>query len=482
MDVHVTRSTLRGSARAPPSKSYTHRALLAAGYGAGATVESPLVSADTRATARAVTAFGGAVEPASGAFADGAAESGAPAGADADPIADADALAVAGFDGRPAVPDDVIDCANSGTTTRLVAAAAALADGTSVITGDASLRSRPQGPLLDALSDLGVRAESTRGNGQAPLVVTGPLSGGAVAIPGDVSSQYVTALLMAGAVTDEGVEIDLTTPLKSAPYVDITLELLADFGVEATPHDSDGDPLDRAAGAAGFSVPGGQTYEPAGGSYAVPGDFSSISYLLGAGAVAAADGGELRIEGARPSAQGDAAIVGIVDEMGAAVDWDRDAGVIAVERGTLSGTAVGVGDTPDLLPTIAALGAVADGETRIENCEHVRYKETDRVSAMAEELQRLGAETTEEPDTLTIHGAESDLQGATVDGRADHRIVMALAVAALAAEGTTTIRGAEHVDRLVPRLLRDNGRPRDGRGTRGVKPPTCGGARLRAPF
>ena len=439
MHVHVTRSTLRGSARAPPSKSYTHRALLAAGYGAGATVESPLVSADTRATARAVTAFGGAVEPAGE----------APAGAGTDPIADADALAVAGFDGRPGVPDDVIDCANSGTTTRLVAAAAALADGTTVMTGDASLRSRPQGPLLDALSDLGVRAESTRGNGQAPLVVTGPLSGGTVAIPGDVSSQYVTALLMAGAVTDEGVEIELTTPLKSAPYVDITLELLADFGVEATPRDGDGDPLDRAAGAAGFSVPGGQTYEPAGGSYAVPGDFSSISYLLGAGAVAA-DGGELRIEGARPSAQGDAAIVEIVDEMGAAVDWDRDAGVIAVERGALSGTAVDVGDTPDLLPTIAALGAVADGETRIENCEHVRYKETDRVSAMAEELEALGAETTEEPDALTIHGAESDLRGATVDGRADHRIVMALAVAALAAEGTTTIRGAEHVDVSFP--------------------------------
>jgi len=109
-----------------------------------------------------------------------------------------------------------------------------------------------------------------------------------------------------------------------------------------------------------------------------------------------------------------------------------------------------VGGTPDLLPTIAALGAVADGETRIENCEHVRYKETDRVSAMAEELEKLGAETTEGRDVLTIHGGESDLVGATVDGRADHRIVMALSVAALAAEGTTTVRGAEHVDVSFP--------------------------------
>ncbi|WP_256402926.1 3-phosphoshikimate 1-carboxyvinyltransferase [Halorubrum salinum] len=458
MDVHVTTSTVRGTTRAPPSKSYTHRALLAAGYSDRAVVRSPLVSADTRATARAVRAFGGRVgagdtDGSAADVDDSAATDSADAhGGSADPaIPDgAGALSVDGFGGRPAVPADVIDCANSGTTMRLVTAAAALADGTTVLTGDGSLRSRPQGPLLDALADLGVRAESTRNNGLAPLVVTGPLAGGEVAIPGDVSSQYVTALLMAGAVTDEGVEIDLTTPLKSAPYVDITLELLDEFGVEATPVDDGGDPIDGAAGAAGFSVPGGQSYEPAGGSYAVPGDFSSISYLLAAGAVAGDDGETVRIEGARPSAQGDAAIVEITERMGAAVDWDRDAGEIAVERAPLSGATVDVGDTPDLLPTIAALGAVAEGDTRIENCEHVRYKETDRVSAMAEELERMGAETTEEPDVLTVHGDESDLRGATVDGRADHRIVMALAVAALAAEGTTTIRGAEHVDVSFP--------------------------------
>ena len=440
MDVHVTRSDLRGTARAPPSKSYTHRALLAAGYSDGATVESPLISADTRATARAVTAFGGSVAPAGNA--------GEPE-AESD-FADADALAVEGFDGRPGVPDDVIDCANSGTTMRLVTAAAALADGTTVLTGDGSLRSRPQGPLLTALADLGVRAESTRGNGQAPLVVSGPLDGGDVAIPGDVSSQYVTALLMAGAVTERGIEVELTTDLKSAPYVDITLELLADFGVEATPVDDAGDALDGAAGAAGFVVEGGQSYAPEGGSYAVPGDFSSISYLVAAGAVAAEPGEPVRIEGARPSAQGDAAIVDIAERMGADIEWDRDAGVITVRRSDLAGVEVDVGDTPDLLPTIAALGAVADGDTRIVNCEHVRYKETDRVAAMAEELEALGAETTEEPDVLTVHGSESDLRGATVDGRADHRIVMSLAVAALVAEGTTTIRGGEHVDVSFP--------------------------------
>jgi 3-phosphoshikimate 1-carboxyvinyltransferase len=414
MNVQVTRSGVRGTVQAPPSKSYTHRAILAAGYADDARVTDPLVSADTRATMRAVDAYGGEVERAD----------------------DDSHLSIAGFEGRPDVPADVIDCANSGTTMRLVTATAALADGTTVLTGDESLRSRPQGPLLDAIQQLGGRAESTRGNGQAPLVIGGPVDGGTVSIPGDVSSQYITALLMAGAVTDEGIDIDLETELKSAPYVQITLEVLDAFGVDA--HETD----------AGFAVDGGQAYDPAGGEYAVPGDFSSMSYLLAAGALAGDD--ELLVQGAQPSAQGDSAIVSILEDMGADLDWDRDAGEIAVQQSALDGVTVGVEDTPDLLPTIAVLGAAADGTTTITDCEHVRYKETDRVSAMAEALTKMGASVEEEQATLTIHGGETDLQGATVDGRADHRIIMSLAVAGMVADGTTEIAGAEHVDVSFP--------------------------------
>ncbi|WEL17274.1 3-phosphoshikimate 1-carboxyvinyltransferase [Halorhabdus sp. SVX81] len=415
MDIHVTPSTLAGRVQAPPSKSYTHRAILAAGYADGATVRDPLVSADTEATMGAVEAYGGSVERG------------------------VDALEVTGFDGRPAVPGTVVDCANSGTTMRLVTATAALADGITVLTGDDSLRSRPQGPLLDAIGQLGGRAESSRANGQAPLVVKGPVDGGTVSIPGDVSSQYITALLMAGAVTDEGIEIDLETELKSAPYVDITIEVLDAFGV------------DVESTAAGFDVAGGQTYDPAGGEYAVPGDFSSMSYLLAAGALAAPDG--LTVTSAHPSAQGDSAIVDVLERMGADIDWDRDAGEITVSQSSLSGVEVSVADTPDLLPTISVLGAVADGDTRIVDCEHVRYKETDRVAAMAEELTAMGASVTEEPETLTIHGDDTDLSGAVVDGRADHRIVMSLAVAGLVADGETTVKGGEHVDVSFPNFF-----------------------------
>jgi 3-phosphoshikimate 1-carboxyvinyltransferase len=348
------------------------------------------------------------------------------------------ALDVTGFAGRPDVPGDIVDCANSGTTMRLVTATAALGDGLTVLTGDNSLRSRPQGPLLEAIEALGGRAESTRGNGQAPLVVGGPIDGGHVSIPGDVSSQYVTALLMAGAVTETGIDIELETELKSAPYVEITRELLADYGIGTTETST------------GFRVAGGQSYEPTNREYHVPGDFSSMSYLLSMGALAAAENEELVVEGAVPSAQGDSAIVDILERMGADIHWDRDNAVATVRWSPLTGVEVDVGDTPDLLPTIATLGAAADGTTRIRNCEHVRYKETDRVSAMAEELTKMGAVVEEERDVLTVHGGETTLSGATVDGRADHRIVMSLAVAGLVADGETTVQGAEHVDVSFP--------------------------------
>lgn len=412
MDITLRRSSISGTVRAPGSKSYTHRALLAGGYATGVQIHDPLLSADTRATIRAVEAFGGSVRVEKG------------------------SVTVDGFGGSPRVPADVLDCANSGTTIRLVTATAALADGTTVLTGDQSLRSRPQGSLLSAIEQLGGRAESTRGNGQAPLVITGPIDGGTVRIPGDVSSQYVTALLMAGPSTPSGIEIALETELKSAPYVEITREVLADFGI------------DTEVDGREYSVAGDQSYEPADGEYTVPGDFSSISYLLAAGAIAADE--PVNVRRAYPGAQGDTAIVDVLTAMDADLDWDRSQGVITIWNSDLQATTVDVGDTPDLLPTIAVLGAFAEGTTRITNAEHVRYKETDRVAAMASELERLGARVSEDTDELVIHGDDSTLIGGRVDGYSDHRVIMALAVAALGAEGETTIQDAEHVDVSFP--------------------------------
>ncbi|MFB6109959.1 MAG: 3-phosphoshikimate 1-carboxyvinyltransferase [Halodesulfurarchaeum sp.] len=406
MHATVSASTLGGRVAAPPSKSYTHRAVFAGAYGTGSEIHRPLLSADTRASMRAVEAFGATVTERES------------------------AISVTGFGDRPRVPEDVLDCANSGTTIRLAMGAAGLVDGLTVLTGDESLRSRPQGPMLDAIEQLGGRARSTRGNGRAPIVVDGWAGGGTVRIPGDVSSQFITSLLMAGARTESGIEIELTSPLKSGPYVEITIDVLADFGVSVKRTDQ------------GFSVPGRQPYEAPAEGYTVPGDFSAASYLLAAGAIA---GGEVTVEGLYPGPQGDSAIVSILERMGADVDWDEAAGEVTVRGSELAGIDVEVSDTPDLLPTIAVLGAVAAGTTTIGNCEHVRYKETDRVSAMAESLEAMGAVVTEERDTLSIHGGRSTLSGAALDGRGDHRIVMSLVVAGLAAEGETIISDAEDV-------------------------------------
>jgi len=391
----VSGSSVSGRVDAPPSKSYTHRGILAGALADGTRVLNPLRSADTEASVRCARALGAHVES----------------------DEDEDDLRVDGVAGEPETPDDVLDCGNSGTTTRLFAGAASLVDGLAVLTGDGSLRSRPNGPLLSSLRELGATARSTRGDGRAPLVVGDSLEGGETTIDGGVSSQFISSLLFAAPLTDEGATVRVEGTLKSRPYVDITLEVLDKMGIEVEETDE------------GFRVEGGQAYEAE--TFRVPGDFSSASYPLAAGAVA----GETNVGNLYQSAQGDSLILDVLERMGASVDWNRDEGVARVsgEADGLSGVEFSAANNPDLTPTVAALGAAANGETRIVDAEHVRYKETDRLEAMATELRKMGATVEEARDSLVVDGDASELVGARVDGRHDHRVVMALAVAALVA-------------------------------------------------
>ena len=414
MDITIRPSSIEGCVMAPPSKSYTHRAILAAGHSLSTKIENPLLSADTRATLRAIEALGST-------------------------ITEDDGLSITGFHDHPSPPSDVIDCANSGTTMRLLIATAALVDGPTTLTGDESLSSRPQGELLDAIVQLGGEANSIENNRRAPLVIKGPINGGSVSVPGNISSQFITSLLMAGGVTEAGIDITITSELKSKPYVDITIEILQFFGIETHATEN------------GYRVPGGQSYSSHNPVYKVPGDFSSMSYLLAAGALASDNG--VVVTGAQPTSQGDAAIVDILSNMGADIHWDLSKETITVSKSTLSGTTIDVGDTPDLLPTIAILGAAATGETTIVNCSHVRYKETDRVSAMSEELQKLGVKTKEQSDKLTIYGSNSPPLGTKLNGRGDHRIIMSLSVLGLISSGEIQISGAEHVAVSYPEFF-----------------------------
>ncbi|MDD1754147.1 MAG: 3-phosphoshikimate 1-carboxyvinyltransferase [Methanothrix sp.] len=404
MIASVERSVLSGEVYAPPSKSYTHRAILITALGPGGTVLRPLISADTRATISASEAFGAKV-------------------------AVGEKVEIQGVNDRPRTPEDVINVLNSGTTMRFCAAVAALTDG-AVLTGDASIRTRPNGPLLGTLNDLGATAFSIRNNGKAPLVVRGKISGGTTWLNGGVSSQFLSALLIAAPLAKGDTKIMIEGELKSRPYAEITLDMLADAGVRVEAERQE------------FFVQGGQSFDLKG--YTIPGDFSSASYPLAAAAIT---GSEVTVKGILPSRQGDSAIIDILGRMGTKVSWDREKGDLKIKGGELEGIEVDASLTPDLVPTIAVLGAVARGKTTVVNAEHVRHKETDRLHAMAVELARMGADIRERPDGLEIVGGK--LHGASVHGYHDHRIVMALTVAGFVAGGTQ-IDTAESVDVSYP--------------------------------
>ena len=404
MIARVQPSHLSGEVFAPPSKSYTHRAVLITSLGPGGSIKRPLLSADTRATISASQAFGAEID------------------------IDKD-VRIKGVTDQPRTPEDVINVLNSGTTLRFCSAVAALTDG-AVLTGDASIRSRPNGPLLSCLCDLGAQAFSIRNNGKAPLVVRGRMKGGTARLNGAVSSQFLSALLIAAPLAEKDSTITIDGELKSRPYAEMTLDMLAQAGIRIE------------AGEQEFFVPGGQRFGLKG--YTIPGDFSSASYPLAAAAVT---GSELKVRGVLPSRQGDSAIIDILSRMGAMVSWDKEAGELKVKGGELQGVDVDAGRTPDLVPTIAVLGALAKGKTTVFNAEHVRHKETDRLHAMAVELSRMGADIQERPDGLEIEGGK--LHGARVHGYHDHRIVMALAVAGMVA-GVTEIDTAVSVDVSYP--------------------------------
>ncbi len=411
MKLAIRRSEIKGTVNAPPSKSYTHRAIAIEKKKKKATVHNPLISEDTKATIRASCAFGANIEEKK------------------------DSLIVKGYEGKIKTPDNVIDVANSGTTLRIMTAVASLAEGSTVLTGDASIRTRPNTPLLNALNDLGAEAFSTRNNGMAPIVVRGKMRGGRVHIDGSISSQFISALLIACPLARNETRVMIKGELKSRPYVNITIDMLKEAGAKII-----------ADGPNGFIIPPEQGYDMR--SYNVPGDFSSASYMMAAGALC----GDVTIKNMYPTEQGDSALIEILTQMGAKISWDQKKGEVKVSRSELHGINVDVGKTPDLVPTLAVLGAASEGMMIIENAEHVRYKETDRLHAMTVELKKMGVDITEEKDRLLIRGGK--IKGAEVHGWDDHRIVMAMAVAGMVA-GETRIDTIESVSISYPGFFDD---------------------------
>ncbi len=382
---------MHGSVTVPPSKSHTHRAIILASLASGTSViRNPLLSDDCLATIEACRAIGAEIEM-------------------------TDELKIKGVNGKPKTPQNIIDVNNSGTTIRLMTAITSLCGGSVTLTGDNSIQKRPIEPLLSSLRDLGVEeARSVNDNGTPPVIVKGRIKGGNSRIEG-MSSQFLTGLLFTCPLAESNTELEVLN-LKSRPYARMTLNHLERVGISI-----------QESNMTRFNIPGKQVIQPA--DYTIPGDYSSASFLLAASNITES---EIDISGLDPDdEQGDKMIINIIEKMNTGTSREID-----------------LGDTPDLLPITAVLGCYAEGNTILKNVEHARLKESDRIAAICCELKKMNANIEERKDGLIV--SKSQLRGANVNGYKDHRIVMALAVAGLRANGTTSIENAESISISFP--------------------------------
>ena len=404
----ISPSVIRGTLTPPPSKSAAHRLLIAAALAGGGRVRGLSLSADMEATLRAVRGLGVSVRL------DGDAACFAPAPPSSSPSP---------------LP---VDCGESGSTLRFLIPLYAARGIPAVFTGHGRLPERPLGVYADCLPPHGVTLSAASG---LPLTVTGRLTGGDFALPGDVSSQFITGLLFALPLCREDSRIRLTTPLESAGYVDMTLQVLRQAGIRVEPLED------------GWFIPGSQTYRPL--DTAVESDWSQAAFLLAAGAL----GGEVTLTGLNPaSAQGDREALSLFRRFGAAVE--EAPGRIVCRKAPLHGIDIDAAQIPDLVPVLAVTAALADGVTHITGAARLRLKESDRLAAVADGIRRLGGRVEESPDSLTITGV-SRLAGGRAEGYNDHRIVMALSMAALGCEAPVTVTDAQSVAKSWPAIFED---------------------------
>lgn len=409
----MKRSTISGTVRCPPSKSYTHRAIAIASLANGeSTITNALLSRDNLATINACEKLGSKL------------------------IQKDRTIIIAGrnrFDSG----NREIDAENSGTTIRIMIAMSALVEeGKTTLTGDESLRKRPMQPLLDALKQLGVN--STSANGMPPVVVKGGgIRGGYTEIKGDVSSQFISALLISSIYADRDVEIAVKGDQVSKPYIDATLATMQRFGVKI-----------ENIYYTNYRVKC-QQYKPT--KFNIPSDFSSAAMMLAAGALA----GDVTVEGLNfELPQADAKIIDILHDMGAYVKMNKTKGTVRVEAPErLEGDTFNLHNTPDLLPVVSILALKAKNKVTIKGVAHARVKETDRIANIAMELKKVGAEVEEFEDGLSIRVSEK-LKNASLNAYNDHRLFMAFCIASLLTD-KCVIDGLESVDVSYPTFVDD---------------------------
>lgn len=394
MDVKITPTRLCGAITPPPSKSQAHRLIIAAALAVGESkLDNVALSQDITATLNCMRALGA--------------------------VASEDGSRITGVGGQldQRNPLPTLDCGESGSTLRFLIPVALAVAGGGIFMGHGRLMDRPQGPYEQLFAQRNIVFQRENGT----LRVEGRLQSGRFELPGDVSSQFITGLMYALPLLDEDSEIMLMTPLESRGYVDMTLDALTRFGIQV-------EPVNR-----GWHIPGGQTYHPL--EAAVESDYSQAAFYYAAQLL----GNRVEIRGLNPdSAQGDAAILAFYNALKGHGEVELD-----------------VSQCPDLVPPLAAMASLRAGETtRIVGAARLRIKESDRLDTVTTQLNRLGADIVQFPDSLTIHGVDW-LTGGTVSGCNDHRIAMMLAIAATRAKECVTITGAQCVAKSYPNFWED---------------------------
>ena len=406
MNIVIEPSPLKGEIAAIPSKSVAHRMLICAALADGpTTLRIPKTSDDIDATADCLRALGAAITVNNEDYI-------------VEPIAQIENI-------------PLLDCGESGSTLRFLLPVAAAAADRCRFDGHGRLPERPLSDLTDAMKEHGVSFDGEK----LPFTIGGRLRGGIYRLPGNVSSQYITGLLLALPLCEEDSVIELTTALESASYIDITLSVLKTFGI--TVH------CERNR----YIIPGKQVFRSP-GTLPVEGDWSNAAFFL----TAAALNNDIAMTGLNPdSAQGDRKIIALLEQLGAVTQ--KDNGRLTLRSDELKGCTIDIQDTPDLLPVLSVAAAFAQGKTTFINAARLRLKESDRLASSAAMIENLGGRAEVGEDELTVYG--TGLIGGTVDSCNDHRIAMSAAVAATRCSKPVTILNAEAVKKSYPGFYND---------------------------
>lgn len=394
---------------APPSKSYTHRAMIIAALANGMSIlHNPLVAHDTNLTRYALESLGARIH------------------------AEPDLIRITGSDGHFACDrEKTLDLDNSGTSLRLLTSLALLCDQPLVLTGSARMQERPVGPLADALVEVGGTVEFLHKKGYPPIRVHGTLAGGKTIIDGSMSSQFVSSLLIVSPYAQQPIDLRLLAPPVSRSYLDVTVSIMRQFGARVFMDDH-----------THFQVSNRQRYQAR--SYDIEGDYSSASYFF---AIAALCGGRVTVSNLNPhSVQGDRQFPELLRSMGCTV-YEGDTAFTVERTGDLGGIECDMSSSPDTVQTLCMVAAMASTPTSIHGVSHLKYKESDRLIGTVERLNHLGGDVHLDSDSITIRPAP--LHGGTIDPADDHRTAMSFAVLGLATGGMT-IKHAECVNKSFP--------------------------------